>query len=292
MRPMLSPSTSANHRLPSGPAAMLSGRLPAVMPALYSVTTPRGVIRPIRSACSVNHRLPSGPAAMRSGPALAVMPALNSVTTPAGVMRPTRPPKNSVNQRLPSDPAVMPLVPATLAVMPALNSVTTPSGVMRPILFAAASVNHRLPSGPAVMSEGEAPGVHLCLRDTGKPRGPTQSDAGDVRQESRGASRGSGISLTMRHDGPPGGDGTFWAPVVTRSWQKLTAEVGSSGLFEGGSVMQQLICRGFAADLPSAKLQGERPPWVGEGVLGRRHFTTFGPLFQRHGQDLWIGVPR
>src|SRR6266550_3212246 len=56
---------SVNHRLPSGPAVMASGVAPAVMPALNSVTTPSGVIRPIRlPLCSVNHRLPSGPAVM------------------------------------------------------------------------------------------------------------------------------------------------------------------------------------------------------------------------------------
>ncbi len=56
-----------------------------VMPALNSVTTPVGVIRPIRlPTYSVNHRLPSGPAVMPQGCAPAVMPALNSVTTPAG----------------------------------------------------------------------------------------------------------------------------------------------------------------------------------------------------------------
>src|SRR5690606_34051320 len=49
-----------------------------------SVTTPPGVIRPIRSPKnSVNHRLPSGPAAIPSGRAPGVIPALTSATTPA-----------------------------------------------------------------------------------------------------------------------------------------------------------------------------------------------------------------
>ena len=87
---------------------MPRGIAPAVMPALNSVTTPSGVIRPIRLPYrSVNHRLPSGPAVMPAGPAPAVMPALNSVTTPSGVIRPIRLPLNSVNHRLPSGPAVM-----------------------------------------------------------------------------------------------------------------------------------------------------------------------------------------
>ena len=38
------------------------------MPALNSVTTPAGVIRPIRlPLIPVNHRLPSGPAVMPQG---------------------------------------------------------------------------------------------------------------------------------------------------------------------------------------------------------------------------------
>src|SRR5260370_11466599 len=39
--------------------------------------------------------------------------------------------------------------------------------------------------------------------------------------------------------------------------------------------------RGFTADLRSAKLHGERPPWAGEGViLADTILPTFGPLFQ------------
>ena len=50
------------------------------MPALYSVTTPAGVIFPILlPPISVNQRLPSGPAAIHGGPLPAVMPALYSV---------------------------------------------------------------------------------------------------------------------------------------------------------------------------------------------------------------------
>src|ERR1700675_2672885 len=53
------------------------------MPVVNSVTTPDGVIRPIRLN-SVNHTLPSGPRVSSKAPA--VMPALNSVT----VCDPTR----------------------------------------------------------------------------------------------------------------------------------------------------------------------------------------------------------
>ena len=46
------------------------------MPVENSVTSPAGVIRPIRSpVCSVNQRLPSGPAVIPDGPLPAVMPA-------------------------------------------------------------------------------------------------------------------------------------------------------------------------------------------------------------------------
>jgi len=48
IRPTLAEFCSVNHRLPSGPAMMLSNCALAVMPALNSVTTPDVVIRPIR----------------------------------------------------------------------------------------------------------------------------------------------------------------------------------------------------------------------------------------------------
>ena len=81
------PSSSANHRLPSGPAAVASRMLPGPgrscpcrptgIPsagragAEYSVICPDGVIRPIAGVApaSVNHRLPSGPAAIPTGSA-------------------------------------------------------------------------------------------------------------------------------------------------------------------------------------------------------------------------------
>ena len=75
---------------------MPAGFASVVMPLLYSVTTPAGVIFPIRpSPDSVNHRLPSGPAVMPKTPK-PVMP-LYSVTTPAGVIFPIRLPPPSVN---------------------------------------------------------------------------------------------------------------------------------------------------------------------------------------------------
>src|SRR5215468_2063503 len=108
MRPIL-PAFSPNQRLPSGPAVIRTGWPLGVMPAENSVTTPAGVIRPIRlPLVSVNQRLPSGPAVISAGWLLGVMPAENWVTTPAGVIRPIRLPSASVNQRLPSGPRVIP----------------------------------------------------------------------------------------------------------------------------------------------------------------------------------------
>src|SRR5436190_21835102 len=88
-----------------------------VMPALYSVTTPAGVIfATLSPASSVNQRLPSGPATIHSGPLLAVMPARYSVTTPAGVIFATLSHTYSANQALPSGPAAIPsgLLPAAV----------------------------------------------------------------------------------------------------------------------------------------------------------------------------------
>ncbi len=73
IRPILLPTVSVNQRLPSGPAAMPAGPLPAVG-LRNSVTSPPGVMRPIRLPVnSVNQRLPSGPAAMACGWLFAVM---------------------------------------------------------------------------------------------------------------------------------------------------------------------------------------------------------------------------
>jgi hypothetical protein len=75
----------------------------------YSVTTPEGVMRPIRlPSNSVNQRLPSEPAAMLK--ARVVVASGNSVTTPAVVMRPILLPGFSVNQRFPAAPAVIALL--------------------------------------------------------------------------------------------------------------------------------------------------------------------------------------
>ncbi len=66
IRPILSPSASVNHRLPSGPAVMASGPEPGVTG--NSVMKPEGVIFPIRLLVSVNQRLPSGPATIPKAP--------------------------------------------------------------------------------------------------------------------------------------------------------------------------------------------------------------------------------
>ncbi len=91
---------------------MPKGVLFGLMPAENSVTTPAGVMRPIRfPSASANQRLPSGPAVMPVGLLCGLMPAENSVSRPAGVMRPIRFPSRSVNHRLPSGPDVMPTGP-------------------------------------------------------------------------------------------------------------------------------------------------------------------------------------
>src|SRR5436189_1593237 len=69
--PIWLPKFCVNHKLPSGPAVIPTGKLVfpyGVLGALrigYSVITPVGVILPILfPMASVNHRLPSGPAAI------------------------------------------------------------------------------------------------------------------------------------------------------------------------------------------------------------------------------------
>ena len=109
------PAHSVNQRLPSGPAVIPSGPLPALIPAENSVTVPVGVMRPMRPSNSVNQRLPSGPAVIPRGSLFALIPDWNSVTVPVGVIRPIRRFEavqlDSVNQRLPSGPAVIPAGP-------------------------------------------------------------------------------------------------------------------------------------------------------------------------------------
>src|SRR2546421_412662 len=124
-RPIVFPPSSANQRLRSGPAVMLSGALPLVGTA-NSVTVPVRVIRPILfPLSSVNQTFPSRPAVMPMGP-LPAVGTVNSITAPAGVIRPIRLPKNSVNQRLPSGPAVM--LPRLLAAVGIGNSVEVTAG--------------------------------------------------------------------------------------------------------------------------------------------------------------------
>src|ERR1035437_3864843 len=154
MRPIRWPLNSVNHRVPSDPAAMPSGPLPAVKPVEYSVMTPAVVMRPIRLPLnSVNHRAPSDPAAMALGLLPAVRPVEYSVMTPAVVMRPIRLAEYSVNHRAPSGPGAIPggRLPA---VRPVEYSVMTPAVVMRPIRLPLDSVNHRAPSGDSVNNKG------------------------------------------------------------------------------------------------------------------------------------------
>jgi hypothetical protein len=150
---------SVNQTLPSGPAVMPSGELPAGRGNSVIALGAPGVMRPILPPTSVNQRLPSGPRVIPSGPLLAIG-RRNSVTPfgAPGVTRPILLPWNSVNQRLPSGPAVMPW--GKLLAVGMGNSVMalgTPD-VIRAMLLACTSVNQTLPFGPAVMPSGELPG--------------------------------------------------------------------------------------------------------------------------------------
>src|SRR4051794_23681637 len=115
MRP-IRPLASVNQRLPSGPAVIPTGwRSTENGPGGAignSVTTPSGVIRPMRPglANSVNHKLPSGPAVTPRGCEFAENPDdsppyATRLMSPAGVTFEIRPaPADSVNHRLPSGP--------------------------------------------------------------------------------------------------------------------------------------------------------------------------------------------
>src|SRR6266851_4791460 len=88
MRPILLPWYSMNQRLPSGPAVIVIGSLPAVGMGNSAVMVPLGLMRPILLPLnSVNQRLPSGPAVIPSGELLAVGTG-NSVIVPLGLIRP------------------------------------------------------------------------------------------------------------------------------------------------------------------------------------------------------------
>ena len=113
IRPMLLRRCSVNHRLPSGPAVMPQGPLPAVGVG-NSAKTPAVVTRPILElSSSVNHRFPSGPAVIPRGSGSKWPRGMrNSVMTPAGVILPILSAYDpSVNHRFPSGPAVMPKGP-------------------------------------------------------------------------------------------------------------------------------------------------------------------------------------
>src|SRR5207302_5644762 len=94
---------SVNQRLPSGPAVMAKGKLPAGR--LNGVTVPLGVMRSMLPRSSTNHKLPSGPRVMPAGIAPGTA---NSTAAPSGEIRPTFPANSSVNQTFPSGPFVMP----------------------------------------------------------------------------------------------------------------------------------------------------------------------------------------
>src|SRR5207302_1222532 len=131
IRPTLFPFCSVNHRLPSIPAAIDPGWLPAVGTA-NSVSVPAVVILPILfPSNSVNQRFPSGPEPTPCGLPFTVGSAYSANITPAELILPILFARASVNHRFPSGPAVIQNAPLLGVVMP--NSVTVPAGVIRPI---------------------------------------------------------------------------------------------------------------------------------------------------------------
>src|SRR5438445_6406347 len=61
IRPIVAWEASVNHSAPSGPFVMKKGSSPKKPVNAYFVTTPAGLIRPIRAPCSANHNAPSDP---------------------------------------------------------------------------------------------------------------------------------------------------------------------------------------------------------------------------------------
>src|SRR6266487_1014957 len=110
IRPIFCPLCSANQRLPSGPAVMVSKS--KLVGTGNSVIVPDGVIRPILlvKAFSVNQILPSGPAVMEPGRLFRVG-MTNSLIVPVAVIRPILFSQCSVNQRLSSGPSTIEIGP-------------------------------------------------------------------------------------------------------------------------------------------------------------------------------------
>ena len=199
IRPM-PPFSSVNHRLPSGPVAIPSGRLPGVIPAENSWTAPAGVMSPMRPASSANQTLPSGPPVMPRGPLLGLMPAgVSSVAIGGdGVRTAILPVCSSVNHILPSGPRV--ISQGRLLVLipePVEKSSTLPSGrVTRPKRLPETSVNHTLPSGPPVIPSGlleatsSGNSVTVVARAGAASDAQSRADAASVvKQERSGGTR-------------------------------------------------------------------------------------------------------
>src|SRR3954452_14215847 len=143
---------SVNQRLPSGPATIPCGWLPALRPAEHSVMllTSLGAlssILPIAGAdslASANHRLPSEPTAIPCGtlPALPPFPSIENSVAVSGLAESITPIAGvaplSVNQMYfePPGPATIAvgLLPALrpLRLVPEANSLISPPGVIRP----------------------------------------------------------------------------------------------------------------------------------------------------------------
>src|SRR5689334_3835100 len=98
---------SVNHMLPSGPGAIASGTASPGSPALYSVTTPSVVMRPIAGGgpSSTNHTAPSVPSAMFEGGEAPAGRGNSTIACVAGLIRPIiAGGPGPRNHRLPSGP--------------------------------------------------------------------------------------------------------------------------------------------------------------------------------------------
>ena len=158
--PILSPISSVNQRLPSGPAVMPYGSAARRGDGELGDDVGRRVDRPDLVAVGLGEpEVAVGPRRDRRRVRCSAVGMVNSVMAwVVGLIVPILLPPYSVNQRLPSGPAVIPS--GSAAAVGSGNSVVAwVVGLIVPILSALDSVNQRLPSGPAVIPTGAAAAV-------------------------------------------------------------------------------------------------------------------------------------
>lgn len=155
MRPIRLVPDSVNHRSPSEPVVISSGKLLGVGRG-YSVIWPLLVMRPIWLALvSTNQRAPSGPRVMPCG----LLPGVgigNSVICPLSVMRAILFVSLSVNHWLPSNP--------TLISPGKLLGVGMVYSVMEPGLEAARTLPAFRPGAPTSMNATKLSLIHTFQR--------------------------------------------------------------------------------------------------------------------------------